>query len=115
MMRPGVSHGRSRLTRVLLILLVACTPAGCVRRVVLAERTLVEMTRGNVPTTRTADGREGLALDPRLAGDASVTLPYDGLVWAFTRLPFVRSSDMGREQVMLDTGMNGWSLVTRDV
>jgi hypothetical protein len=98
-------------------LLFACAAivvalAGCIRRVELRPRGLVPMSAANSPVTQNADGSLTIPA-PQLAG-RSQTLPYDGLLWRFARLPCVRTSDTKR-LVMLDTGMDWYARVTLDV
>jgi hypothetical protein len=101
-------------TRRTLLLACAATLAlcGCIRRVELRPRGIVAMNSTNSPTRQNDDG--SVEVPPALLIGKTQTLPYDGLLWRFTRLPFVRATDTNR-LVMLDTGLDWYARVTLDV
>ena len=84
-----------------LTLLLAATGCG-LRYADLSPRGVDSLSSSNSPTTRTADGRNQIQVQPTFTGRTQ-TFRYDGILWQFAKLPCVRA-DNG-DLVLLDTGL----------
>ena len=100
--------------RVLLIVALLLVSTGCLRQVPVKSRGLVQMKPEHLPTTRRADGSVVGYARPELTGKTQ-TLRYDGLLWRFTRMPYVHATRPSKRLVLIDTGMDWFARVTLDV
>jgi hypothetical protein len=87
--------------------------AGCgLRYVELDRRGVTQINATNAPVTTQPDGSSSVRFQPTLRG-ATTSLPYDGILWRFARLPAVRAAD--GNLALLDTGMGDVARATLDV